>query len=279
MRADADKTTTVDLGNAVGVMRGGKLIEQLPKGEPVKGPSFGVIGVDRFGNNRYGWTNPRTMTEKPAASVDDDEDSTLPPVPKGVNPKVWLEGQSKRALDDALPADDKAASALRNEIQGLPSYKNLAQAAPVYRAMSEAASRDNRAADLNLIYGFGKIMDPGSVVRESEMTMAQKINTLPEFLRATVESQLTGSGRLSPDVRAQILQEANGRIQAYKGYFDQDTTMYRGIARDRRMKESHVIPDFGTFEPWQPPKTAAPATSPANAGRVRRYNPATGGLE
>jgi hypothetical protein len=71
-----------------------------------------------------------------------------------VDPKVWREEQSKRATSDAMPADTKTVAALRNEVQGLPSYKNLAQAAPVYRSMADAAGRDNRAADVNLIYGL-----------------------------------------------------------------------------------------------------------------------------
>lgn len=260
MRADADKVSTIDLGNEVGIMRGGQIIRREPKGEPNKAPSFGVIGEDEFGNKRYGWTDSRnrSVTEYEAGGT--KPPSTLPPVPDGVDPKKWREIHSERVTNDSLPADDKATSGLRNEIQGLPSYKNLSQAAPVYRAMAQAASLDDRAADLNLIYGFGKIMDPGSVVRESEMSMAEKINTLPQYMRATVESQLSGSGRLSPEVRAQILQQANIRIQAYKGLYDQDMGMYRGIAKDRRMKESHVIPDFGSFEPWQP-KASSPVNS------------------
>lgn len=64
-----------------------------------------------------------------------------------------------------MPADPKTTAQLRQEIQGLPSYKNLAQAAPVYQSMVDAAGRDNRASDVNLIYGMAKIMDPGSVER------------------------------------------------------------------------------------------------------------------
>jgi hypothetical protein len=40
--------------------------------------------------------------------------------------------------------------------------------------------------------------------------------------------------------------------------FDQDAGMYRNIAKDNRMNETHVIPDFGTFDEWKAP-TAAPA--------------------
>lgn len=169
----------------------------------------------------------------------------------------------------------KDVQSVRKEIQDLPSYKNIAQSAPVYKSMVEAAGRDNRAADVNLIYGMAKLMDPGSVVRESEMTVAQAIATLPQQLRATIESQLTGTGRLSPEVRAALMQEAHSRVNAYQGMFDQDATMYRVIAQTRQMDEREIIPKFGPFEQYKPTQTEAPATAmtavpqgPPKAGTV-----------
>jgi hypothetical protein len=143
-------------------------------------------------------------------------------------------------------------------VQGLPSYKNLAQVAPVYKSMVEAAGRDNRASDVNLIYGMAKIMDPGSVVRESEMTIAQAVATLPQQLRATIESQLTASGRITPEARAAIMGEARSRIGAYQSMFEQDAGMYRGIAKRGRMNEADVLPSFGPFPEYTPkPKADA----------------------
>lgn len=164
-----------------------------------------------------------------------------------------------------MPASGEVTSKLRNEIQGLPSYKNIAQAAPVYKSMTEAAGRDNRAADVNLIYGMAKIMDPGSVVRESEMTVAQAIATLPQQLQAALKSQMTESGRLTPELRQMIMQEARSRILAYQGMFNQDAGMYRGIARDSRMNEAHVLPTFGPFDEFKSPASPAP---PAAKGAV-----------
>jgi hypothetical protein len=146
---------------------------------------------------------------------------------------------------------------LRKEIQDLPSYKNITQAAPVYKSMVSAADRNNRAADVNLIYGFAKIMDPASVVRESEMTVAQAVATLPQHLQATIMSQLQSTGRLSKEVREAIMQEAHSRITAYKDMFDNDTSQFRGIAERRRMNLQDVIPNFGEFRPWTP-KAEAP---------------------
>src|SRR5262245_56915072 len=93
-------------------------------------------------------------------------------------------------------------------------------------------------------------MDPGSVVRESEMTVAQAVATLPQQLRASIESQLSATGRLSPETREAIMQEAFGRMGSYNTMFGQDAEMYRGIAKRGRMNEADVLPNFGEFKPW-----------------------------
>jgi hypothetical protein len=222
-------------------------------------PTFTEIGIDpQTGQPVRGFVDAAKRTVQPYAPPTSGQPSTIPPVPAGVDPKVWREKYSQRSVEDALPADTKTVSALRKEVQDLPSYKNLAQAAPVYRSMADAAARDTRGADVNMIYAMAKIMDPGSVVRESEMTVAQAVATLPQQLRATVESQLTAGGRLTPDVRASLMQEAESRLNAYKLQFDQDAGMYRGIAQRGRMNELDVIPSFGEMPKYQPKPRATP---------------------
>jgi len=212
---------------------------------------------DQNGNPVMGWVNPSDKSVTPYRPQTNAAPSTIPPAPAGVDPKVWREAQSKRATEEAMPASGDSASKLRNEVQGLPSYKNIAQAAPVYKSMLEAAGRDTRAADVNMIYGMAKIMDPGSVVRESEMTVAQAIATLPQQLQATVTSQLQANGRLSPEVREAIMQESHSRIGAYQSMFDQDVSMYRGIAQRNRMNEADVLPTFGPYDQYKRAKAGS----------------------
>jgi cell wall hydrolase len=257
-----NKLQHIDLGNEIAFTdQRGNVIRKVPKGEPSKGPEFGEIGTDpTTGEKLMGWRNPRDQSVTPyrAPAAANAGSSTIPPAPLGIDPKVWREAQSKRATEDAMPADTKTTSALRNEIQGLPSYKNVAQAAPVYKSMADAAGRDNRAADVNLIYGMAKIMDPGSVVRESEMSVAQAIATLPQRLQSEIKSQLADTGRLSPGLRKDIMEEAHSRMQSYKLMFDQDAGMYRGIAQRGRMNPLDVLPEFGEFAPWAPAYTTQP---------------------
>jgi hypothetical protein len=244
---------------------------------------FGVIGKDpATGEDQRGWINKQDRTITPAYVPGNQPpaNSVIDPAPPGVDPKIWRETQSKRRAELSAPPSWEDTSKLRREVQDLPSYKNLSQAAPVYKSMLEAAGRDNRAADVNLIYGMAKIMDPGSVVRESEMTVAQAVATLPEQLKAAVWSQLEGSGRLSRDVRQAIMQEAHSRVGSYQAMFNQDTGMYRGIAERNRMNVQDVLPDFGRFDPYQPQAAQVPQPQQGAGPQLDwRGEPAGGWME
>lgn len=172
-------------------------------------------------------------------------------------------------IPGGMPADFKDVTELRKEVQQLPSYKNLAQAAPIYNAMSSTAGTNSRASDLNLVYGLGKIMDPGSVVREGEMVMVKNTGSLPDWLLGTINS-LNGGAALTPQTRAAILKEAYGRINGYKSQFDNDAKQYRGIIQRRQMNEADVLPDFGNFQPWTPPAQPQGGGDPVETEMRRR---------
>ncbi|HEV2160246.1 hypothetical protein [Bradyrhizobium sp.] len=275
----SEGVTTADAGNKIIVMdKRGNVVRELAKGEPNKGPEYGVIGKDAFGNEQYGWRDPRTQTTTPGPQ------GTAPPpavvgadgqpiqIPQGQDPKVYREAASKAGVANALPASFDDTAKARTEFAQLPSYKNLSQAAPIYQAMHEAAGRNTKAADLNLVYGLGKIMDPGSVVREGEIQMANNAQGWQEKLNGII-AQINGQGGLTPEGRQALMAEAYGRIQAYKGEFDRDAARYRGIAERNRMNVLDVVPDFGTFDPWTVPKATATVHTPSNIDDlVKKYS-------
>lgn len=224
-------------------------------------PTFGEVGTDpNTGQPVRGFIDPTSRSVQPyqLPGQANAGPSSIPPPPPGVDPKVWREAQSKRASEEGMPASYETTSKLRNEVRGQQTYKRLSVAAPVYSSMVEAAGQNDRAADLNLIYGFATVMDPDSVVRGEEMTMVKAIATLPEQLKNTVASQLDGAGQLSPEVREALMRQARSRVTAYQGQFDHDMKQYRGIAQRGRMNEEDVIPSFGAFQEYK-------ATPKANA--------------
>lgn len=199
-------------------------------------------------------------------------------IPKGATAvdrdgKVVFGGSGGQA-----PADFDDTAKLRGELHQLPSYKNLAQAMPIYSSMVETAGRDTRASDLNLVYGLGKIFDPTSVVREGEMVMVKDTSNLPDWLAGEI-ARVNGGAALSPTTRQAILTEGYGRMNGYKSAFDQDAGMYRGIAERNKINTKDVIPEFGEIKAWEPapaaaapvapvPITATPGAQPAAAGPV-----------
>jgi hypothetical protein len=192
-------------------------------------PSFGDTGQrDEFDRPIQGWRDPtQAVGSQPAGA-----------------------GQPKAPIE--------LVTKLRNEVHGQQSYKRLAVAMPVYNSLVDAAGRDDRGSDLNLIYGFATIMDPDSVVRGEEMTMVKAIATLPDKLKSEVMSQMNETGRLSPTVRASLMREANSRVTSYKGTYDQLVgKQYGGLADRYRMNRADVLPDFGDIRKYEPPAAAA----------------------
>jgi hypothetical protein len=258
----SEGVTTVDAGNKVIVMdKRGNVVKELAKGEPNKGASF----VDGPPDPATGlptkvWADPRDKSVVPytPSAPANAAPSTIPPVPGGVDPKVWRETFSKNAAQGATPASFDDTSKLRNEISQLPSYKNMAQAAPIYKSMADAAGRNTKAADLNMVYGLGKIMDPGSVVREGEIQMANNAQGWQEKLNGII-GQINNEGGLTPAGRQALMAEAHSRIQSYKMMYDQDSDRYRGIATRNRANPEDVVHNFGEFQPWTAPKAGGPA--------------------
>ena len=148
---------------------------------------------------------------------------------------------------------------LRKEIVALPSYKNAAQAMPIYRAMVETAPNKTRASDLNLVYGLGKIMDPTSVVREGEMIMVKDTASLPDWLLGEI-NRLNGGQALQEDTRNAILVEAKTRMNAYKQAWDIDAEQYKGIAERNKLRIEDVIPSLGEMPEFVPLGTPSKAT-------------------
>jgi hypothetical protein len=176
-------------------------------------------------------------------------------------------------LINAGALDFSDLSSFRKEIQGLPSYKNAAQAAPIYKSMVATFPNKTRASDLNLVYGLGKIMDPGSVVREGEMLMVKDTASLPDWLLGEI-NRLNGGQALQENTRRAILVEAKSRMDAYMQQWEADADQYRGIAARYGINEADAIPTFSDL-PDLPAMSAEPtgAAAPPEAIQELRADP------
>ena len=149
---------------------------------------------------------------------------------------------------------------LRKEFADLPQVKSYTMATPAYKAIVDAASRNTRQADINLVYGLAKLYDPTSVVREGEYATIANSQAVPDWLKGLAQG-LAGGSRLSPNTKSQVLVEARGRIGAFQQEYDAARTRYVGIAQQRGMNPDNVIVPINVA-PTPAAEPAAPGARP-----------------
>jgi len=182
---------------------------------------------------------------------------------------ITVRGQD---LTDARLRDQNATAAtgnlskvetdLRKEFGDLPEVKKYKNAYPAYAAIEDAATRNTPQADINLIYGLAKTYDPESVVREGEYATIANSQAIPEWLKGQAQ-RLAGGGKLSPETKRQILQEAKGRIMTLQNEYDKARNVYEQIAVQRGANPANIFTPIG---------------KPVSRANLR-YNPKTGQLE
>lgn len=118
------------------------------------------------------------------------------------------------------------------------------------QSLANAIKRgEDGSGDVALIYDYAKAMDPESVVRESEVAMAQSGQSSIESAVANLKKELgvEGGGALNSEnrqrLRREIINAARSRLQAY----NQQREYFTGIAQRNNFNAEDVIgPHLGT---------------------------------
>jgi hypothetical protein len=167
----------------------------------------------------------------------------------------------------------KTETDLRKEFADLPEVKRYKAAYPSYKAIEDAAKTNNPQANINLIYGLAKLYDPDSVVREGEYATIANSQAIPEWLKGLAQS-VAGGGKLTAKTKAQIMQEAQGRILTYQGEYDKAKGTYAQIGAGRGASPQNLFtPAGGPVEPMAVDLDALPGkTGNRPTGRGNSYN-------
>ena len=148
-----------------------------------------------------------------------------------------------------------------------------------YSQMLASSASKNKAGDLALITTFRKILDPGSVVRETEFAQAQNIGSLFDSL-LSYEQQITGGGLLTDTQRKEITDLAGQFMAAANEYERKRRDSYMSVVDEYGLNPNNV---FGLEPVGQiampagatppPAPTGTPAV-PAGRPRILRITPA-----
>ena len=113
-----------------------------------------------------------------------------------------------------------------------------------YKRIEVAAENDSAASDINLIYAYMKMLDPGSVVREGEFATAQNAAGIPDRIRAAYNKAVNGE-RLAPATKADFIAQARN---IYGKALEQQKitrTRYEDISKRFGLDVRDVVTDEG----------------------------------
>lgn len=131
----------------------------------------------------------------------------------------------KKAEDDAL----KLETGLRKEFMGQKPVEEYFKASLAFDKVRNAAKDPSPAGDLALIFGYMKVLDPGSVVKEGEFANAQNAANVPDRIRNVWNKALSGE-RLSPQQRQEFIASAGTQFAAHEAQYDAFAERYRQLA-------------------------------------------------
>ena len=196
-------------------------------------PIYGEEGVT---------TQPADMTQPQI----DTKPGQVTPSTQQVTPSTQPGMIKKRGLTE--PEKRVREGDLRKEYYGLPDIKAYNEVNTAYNQIKVATQRPSPANDLAAATKFMKLLDPNSVVRESELIMAVQASGLADRISNTGNRILKGE-KLTPTQRKDFFDAAT---QFYKIAEDKKRaidTQYTNIGIESNLNYKNIIPGIKTFNP------------------------------
>lgn len=160
-------------------------------------------------------------------------------LPRGTVAQYDASGNLKIIYEPKVAAiGAKDPQDLRKEVNA--QLKPYAEVGDMWAKVRQAGQNPTAANDLALIFGYMKILDPGSVVREGEFANAQNSAGIPDRLRATYNNILRGE-RLTEAQRQGFLQSAYGAVQSQVPRVQSVVDYYTNVATAVGVKPEAVI--------------------------------------
>lgn len=109
---------------------------------------------------------------------------------------------------------------LRGEFKSEPVYKAYTEMQSAYGQINDGLSADSPAGDLAAATKFMKLLDPGSVVRESELGMAMSATGMVDKAKNYAELRMSGK-KLTPDQRKDFKQLSDSLFSTATSVYNQ----------------------------------------------------------
>lgn len=141
-------------------------------------------------------------------------------------------------------------AALRKEYGATPEYKRYDDVRAAYERVRTSASMDTGAGDIGTIFGYMKMLDPGSVVREGEFATAQQSSGVPDQIRNLYNRVVNGE-RLTPEQRAEFVRVSDGLYQNEAQRIEALNQRYGSIAGEYQLDPNRIVQQPGKYQPLE----------------------------
>jgi len=201
---------------------------------------------------------------------------------QGKNPKDWT-AQERAAVENKAMEYKRSGATnvsvntgqkgfdntlkLRTDFRSEPTYKAFQEVDSAYRQITEGLNAKSPAGDLAAATKFMKLLDPGSVVRESELNMAMQSTGKLDQAKTYAQSIINGT-KLSEKQRADFRSMSNDLFNAAADQYKSKQNEYAGIAQRNDLNVQDVI--GGVPENKQTTRVGMPTQSDIDAEIARR---------
>ncbi len=157
----------------------------------------------------------------------------------------------QRGLDNTLK--------LRGDFHGEPVYKAHQEMQSAYGQIKQSLQQDSPAGDLAGATKLMKLLDPGSVVRESELGMAMAASGLLDRVVNYADMIKRGT-KLTPTQRKDFQSLADALFNESVKAYNAKRSEYEGIARRNNLPVEDVLGPSSVAAPTRPPAGNKPAS-------------------
>jgi len=165
-------------------------------------------------------------------------------------PRITINNEQRRDFKDERD--------LRKEFLSLPEVKEYptveAQTQRAVKALAEQGKGSNVAVDQSIITIFNKMLDPASVVRESEYARTPQDLSVLSRIKGKWDKIQKGGAGLDATERAALQRMVDNFSVIASQQYNNRVGEYKGLARDYGYNPERVVPRKNALDNKQPPK-------------------------
>lgn len=150
----------------------------------------------------------------------------------------------------------KDSLGLKKDFDGQPEVKGFKEVQGAWDQISTALQKPSPANDMAAATKFMKLLDPGSVVRESELLMAMQASGALDRFTNTADRILKGH-KLTPEQRKDFYTAGEALYGASRDRYSQTVEQYSGIAKQYGLDDKFI-------------QNAKPRSKPSSGWSIQR---------